>query len=108
LVAEILAVVDVNLDWSADNVIINRGSKNELIDMAVERLQVAVNDGKEFTAPKRVFVLGELVDLKFEKDSSGGLQGSKIYFDLKDSEREIQDVGELAKYLNGKKWSEIR
>lgn len=107
-IAEILAVVDVNLDWSTENVIINHGSKDELVAMAVSKLQTAVNDGKEFAEPKRVFVLGELVDMDFEKDTAGGLQGSKIYFDLKNRIEQIPDTHALAEHLNGKKWSDIR
>lgn len=53
----------------------------------------------------RVFLLGALFPTEFRKDTRGGMQGSKIYFDV--SGLGAKDAGELAETLKGKNWSEI-
>ena len=53
----------------------------------------------------RVFLLGTLFPTEFRKDSRGGMQGSKIYFDI--AALGAKDAGELAEMLKGKNWSEM-
>lgn len=56
--------------------------------------------------PNRIFLLGELYDTSFTKDSWGGMFGSKRYFDI--SKFKVQNVAELADTLEGKEWSELK
>jgi hypothetical protein len=53
--------------------------------------------------PVRVFLLGELYDTNFIKDTIGGMQWSKMYFDIK--KLNVFSALELAEKLNGKTWS---
>ena len=55
--------------------------------------------------PTRVFLLDELYDTSFIKDTPGGMLGSKRYFDI--SQFEVENAMQLAKILQGKNWSEL-
>ena len=56
--------------------------------------------------PKRVFLLGPLYSTDCFKDSTGGMQNSKQYFNV--GPLEVKDAEHLARLLSGKTWSEIR
>lgn len=99
-IAKIEAVVDIesqdeaNLLWSNDN-----GLEIKLIkEIALERLQ---KTGDSYY-PRRVFVLGNLFPTDFKKASSGGMQSSKRYFDIR--KLKVVDAEGLAEKLRGKTW----
>ncbi|MBR6445505.1 MAG: hypothetical protein IKS94_03620 [Prevotella sp.] len=50
-----------------------------------------------------VFLLSEKREISFEKDSQGGLYGSKIYFNVKSN-----NIEDLVKELNENKWSALK
>jgi hypothetical protein len=56
--------------------------------------------------PVRVFLLGSLVETDFRKDTSGGMQSSKQYFDV--AGLTVKSPEELAAALRGKAWSQLR
>lgn len=98
-VALIEAVVDVEgpdqatLKWS--NV---KRPASELLDLARERHQ----QWRAGQYPIRVFLLGDRHKTHFEKESKGGMQTSKRYFDVGDHKPE--NAADLAKKLSQKKW----
>ena len=53
----------------------------------------------------KVFLLRDLTETVFRKDTPGGLQGSKRYFP--DLPRDISNAKQLAEYLRGRTWSEV-
>ena len=56
--------------------------------------------------PLQMFLLGEIREnINFEKDSKGGMFGSKIYFKFDDKVKNINDL-EVA--IKNKKWSEFK
>lgn len=99
-IAAIEAVVDVEdgnnaiLKWS--NVAKPDG---KLIEQARNKASI-LRPGR---FPFRVFLLGDLYDTNFEKDSPGGMFNSKRYFDV--SSINPKNAAELALALNGMKWS---
>lgn len=101
-IALIEAVVDVVDQGSAELKWKNtQGSNKEFLDKAIEKVSTL---RKEY--PIRVFLLGELFHTSFIKDTSGGLQGSKVYFDIADLK--ASDEEELAELLNGMVWSQLK
>jgi hypothetical protein len=99
-IAKIEAVVDIesqdeaNLLWSNDS-----GLEIKLIkEIALERLQ---KTGDSYY-PRRVFVLSNLFPTDFIKASSGGMQSSKQYFDIR--KLKVVDAEDLAEKLRGKTW----
>lgn len=56
--------------------------------------------------PTRVFLLGQLYDTNFQKDSSGGMQQSKQYFDV--GFLKAESAEQLALELSRLPWSKIR
>jgi hypothetical protein len=56
--------------------------------------------------PWCVFLLGDLFQTEFVKDSKGGMWVSKQYFDI--SSLKIRTAEELANALRGKNWSDIK
>jgi hypothetical protein len=70
----------------------------ELIKIALKRYK---QTGNSFY-PVRVFVLDDLSPTDFRKTSSGGMFGSKKYFDIEKSK--VADVKDLATKLEGKTW----
>jgi len=103
-IAKIEAVVDIesqhepNLLWSND-----KRPELDLKEIALERLQKTGNS----YYPIRVFVLGDLFPTDFRKASSGGMQSSKRYFDirkLKVVDAEDLAAKDLAEKLRGKTW----
>lgn len=55
--------------------------------------------------PTRIFLLDELYDTSFIKDSRGGMLGSKRYFDI--SRFKVEGANQLADILTGKNWSDL-
>jgi hypothetical protein len=107
-VATILGVVDVDpveggnasILWNNDRA---GGLTNEaLIQQAQERFYHCWPD-RDWVG--RVFVLGPLFDTHFEKDSPGGMQGSKQYFWV-GGDVHAQNAEELAQVLSTYKWSD--
>lgn len=101
-VALIEAVVDVelgsdeNLKWSN----VERESK-QLCELARKKVaELRPDEG-----PTRVFLLGPLYETDFKKDSPGGMQTSKRYFDV--SGLQAKTAEQLAVALRGKQWSEF-
>lgn len=70
------------------------------------RAREIVSKARPGTYPTRVFLLGELYETDFRKDSPGGMQSSKQYFDV--SPLKFTDAQGLAAALRGKTWSELR
>jgi len=100
-IAKIEAVVDLesedehNIFWKNCDT-----SDRELKEIAVEKRKKVGN----LSYPTRVFILGDLFDTDFKKDSSGGMQGSKKYFDI--SKLNVTDAKDLANKLRGKTWED--
>jgi hypothetical protein len=78
------------------------GSKNELETRAEAKLQNLRPDAY----PTRVFLLGPLYETNCQKDSPGGMQTSKQYFDV--GSLEADSAEQFAHVLSGKTWSQIR
>jgi len=102
-VALIEAVVDVEGDGNStvkwQNV---RGSKDDVKKLAEAKIrQLRPGD-----FPTRVFLLGPLYATDCQKDSRGGMQNSKQYWDV--GHLGADGAETLARALSGKTWSEIR
>jgi hypothetical protein len=100
-VAEIEAVVDVDpadqttsLKWKNID-----GDDGELMNRAREK----VHERGNTEGPARVFLLGPLFATDFSKDSPGGMQSSKRYFNI--AKIRAASAQELARSLNGQVWS---
>jgi len=102
-VSEIRAVVDVEqhgdgfVNWSNAEC-----SQEELI---AEASKVVAGLRPE-TPSLRVFLLGERHATNFVKDTKGGMQQSKLYFDI--STLDVNSAKDLAKKIENKSWSELR
>jgi hypothetical protein len=102
-IAEIRAVVDVETESSVSI----KWKNVETDNAALSKEAVAVvMKNRPDELPVRVFLLGQLHDTEFRKDSPGGMMGSKQYFDI--SFLEAKDAKELAELLNGKTWSDMQ
>lgn len=98
-IAAIEAVVDLESEEDTKLVWRNNGkSEVELIKIATERRQKI---GESFY-PARVFILGDLFPTNFSKASSGGMQGSKQYFDI--GKLQVENAEDLATKLRDKTW----
>ena len=99
-IAVIEAVVDIedsetaSLKWK--NV---EGKNDELIKLARSKL----DERRPGRYPMRIFLLGQLFATDYRKNSPGGMQGSKRYFDVGD--RNAPDAKALATALDGQTWS---
>ena len=99
-VALIEAIVDVelgvdeNLKWSN----VDRETK-QLCELARKK----VTELRPDEGPTRIFILGPLYETNFQKDSPGGMMGSKRYFDI--SGLQAKTAEQLAEALKGKQWS---
>lgn len=107
--AEIAGVVDIEPeeDGSAEILWNNFPERyyddSSLIEEA-RRRRNAARPNIDWSA--RVFVLEDLQESNFKKDSSGGMQGSKQYFSLKDVGRvDVDSVTELNSVLDDHPWS---
>ena len=98
-IAQIEAIVDLEsedehtLVWKNDD-----RDNGDLIKIAISRR----NDTGDSWYPVRVFVLGDLYPTDFIKASSGGMLGSKQYFDL--GKLKVVNAQDLAMQLKGKTW----
>lgn len=107
VVSEILGVVDLdskdpeeaNVRWNNSDAL----SDEELIEEAIDRKYASRPNRTENA---RVFVLGELYDTAFKKDSKGGMIGSKRYFDVE--ELDVDTTSRLADALHGISWSQLK
>jgi predicted type IV restriction endonuclease len=118
VVAEIEGVVDVNKDFTSAlgcNNTLGGRSDGDLMGEAVARLR-AYRDKFDDTDSEhrewfercgvaRVFVLGEQFNTCFEKDSPGGMFGTKQYFDV--GAIKAESAGDLARKLDRRRWSEF-
>lgn len=106
VVSEILGVVkldskdpsEATVQWNNSDEL----SDESLIKEAIER-KYASRPNRTDNA--RVFVLGELHDTAFKKDSKGGMVNSKRYFNVEDFGAD--NAAQLAPALNGVGWSEL-
>ncbi len=97
-VAAIRTVIDVNSSTEHRTLWINEdGPEAPLVKLAREKLE----KWRPGAFPARVFLLGELHETDFQKDTPGGMLGSKLYFWVK-----ADTAQELATQLTGQKWSE--
>ena len=103
-IAEIESVVDLDADDATAAILkwknVTKADK-ELISRAVA-IHKQWRPG-EF--PTRVFLLGQLYPTRFSKDTSGGMLGSKQYFDI--STLKVSSAEELAEQLRDRCWSEF-
>jgi hypothetical protein len=101
-IALIEAVVDIHetgdehLKWK------NVRQKDKELKHRAREIAEKLRPGEE---PTRVFLLGELFDTDFRKDSSGGMR-TKTYFNIE--HLEVDNAEELAEKLHGKVWSEFK
>jgi len=82
--------------------------KNIDVDDAtlLERARSSLSSRRPGQYPTRVFLLGPLHDTDFVKDSPGGMQASKQYFEV--HALGVKNADELAGALRSKTWSELR
>jgi hypothetical protein len=97
-VVDVEAVGNATVKWQNEQLT----KEGELKKLAQEKIQKLQPD--DF--PKRVFLLGPLYGTNCFKDSTGGMQNSKLYFNV--GPLEVKDAEHLAQALSGKTWSEIR
>ena len=98
-IAQIKAVVDLDSEDEYTLVWKNDSQENDdLIKIAVARRK----DTGDSWYPVRVFVLSDLYPTDFIKASSGGMLGSKQYFDIR--KLKVVDEQDLATQLSGKTW----
>ena len=102
-VALIKAVVDVEDDDTAvlkwKNI---KESNEQLLDLAKAKVKkLRPND-----FPKRVFLLGTPVATEFRKDTPGGMQTSKQYFNV--APLKATSTEDLAAKLREKTWSQLK
>ncbi|MBX3097410.1 MAG: hypothetical protein KF812_11155 [Fimbriimonadaceae bacterium] len=99
-VAVIKAVVDLDSPTTQRVLWKNvPGTDNEFIASAREKL----GRWRPDRFPTRVFLLGDLAETEFWKDTKRGMQGSKQYFWVN-----AKDAEDLAEQLRGRGWSEWR
>ncbi|EMJ85439.1 hypothetical protein [Leptospira meyeri] len=102
IISEIKAVIDVN---SADSINIKWINNHEKVENLKELALAKANFYRQSELPVRVFILDKLFECNFVKDSPGGIQYSKTYFDI--SKLNFSNTDELAKELSSKKWSDF-
>jgi hypothetical protein len=79
---------------------------NNTDELEKDLLSIAVAAVKQFRpdeCPLRVMILGKTYETKFDKDTPGGMMGSKQYFEI--GFLRIESAEELAKALDDKTWS---
>lgn len=104
VVAPIEAVVDVDLEGGSELKWTNvEAPADSLVQRAIRTVQERRPSRDGAT---RVFLLGDLQETDFRKDSPGGMLGSKLYFDF--TRLEPRDAKDLAEKLRGRMWSELR
>jgi hypothetical protein len=103
-VALIEAVVDVELG-TGETVKWRNVDRDDKTLRELARSKVKQFRTKNPNDPRRVFLLAEQAETDFRKDSPGGMQSSKRYFDV--SRLNATDASDLAKKLSGQVWSEF-
>ena len=105
VIANIDAVVDFEDDEKANvkwrNV---RGRDADFIEKARAKVR-KLREHRRQEYPLRIFILGELHETDFRKDTAGGMFGSKQYFDV--AELDSADGQQLASKLRGMVWSQL-
>ncbi|MGI8469203.1 MAG: Swt1 family HEPN domain-containing protein [Pyrinomonadaceae bacterium] len=101
-VSEIEAVVDIHSESDAKLYWVN-GSQN--LEEYIARAKEKAFQLRPAHLPIRVFLLEKLYPTHFIKDSSGGMFGSKIYFNVE--EQKPINAEDLAEKLHDKKYSEF-
>jgi hypothetical protein len=103
LIGEIQAVVDVDPDVNTSRV---KWKNTQGKDVDFEaRAKSIVHDRRNTDGPTRVFLLGQLFESDFRKDTPGGMQSSKRYFNI--ALLKPQNAANLAQLLKGRFWSEF-
>lgn len=102
-VALIEAVVDLDGAEEATLLWMNASGKKTQF---IRRAREALADRRPGQYPTRVFLLGPLHATAFRKDTSGGMMGSKQYFDI--GGLEVDGPSALAAALDGRTWSDLR
>lgn len=97
------AVVDVESKDSAKIKWKNVATKDADIEK-IALTKIKLRHSSDY--PKRIFLLGELFDTKFIKDSKGGMLPSKRYFDV--GSLKVSSSKELAERLSGKLWAMLK
>jgi hypothetical protein len=100
-VVDVEAVGNATVKWQN----LQPTNKEELKKLA-EAAEAKIQKLHPEDFPKRVFLLGPLYGTDCFKDSTGGMQNSKQYFNV--GPLEVKDAEHLAQALSGKTWSEIR
>ncbi|HBR57661.1 MAG TPA: hypothetical protein DEA22_09355 [Blastocatellia bacterium] len=101
-VARIEAVVDVHSKDKADIYWTTGNENNEAYINRAKEKALLLRPGD---LPIRVFLLKDLHQTDFIKDSPGGMFGSKLYLNVEDLR--VSNSEDLAKKLFGRKWSEF-
>jgi hypothetical protein len=101
-VSLIRAAVDVETDAQAKLLWRNVNEKSADLLAEAKAKVMQLRPGKY---PTRIFLLGQLYDTNFIKDTRGGMLGSKQYFDV--SSFRAEDAEDLAKKLRDRTWSEL-
>jgi hypothetical protein len=105
-IAEIEAVVDIEDDEKARmKWRIAAGQDADFVRKARAKLQ-RISQTRPIQYPMRVFLLGQIQETDFQKDTPGGMYGSKRYFDV--AMLNAVDAQELASRLRGKSWSQLQ
>ena len=102
-VAEIEAVVDV--DEQNDTAAVKWANVDLPGADLLQRARERVRELRPAEGPTRVFLLGQLHETDFRKDSFGGMQSSKRYFNV--APLGASDAADLAQKLIGRRWSEF-
>jgi hypothetical protein len=98
----IKAVVDVESETEAKLLWKNIDeSTSELLKEAKSK----VDSMRPGEYPTRIFLLGQLYDTNFVKDTPGGMIGSKQYFDI--SKFKAENAKDLSYHLKNLTWSEL-
>lgn len=104
---EIIAVVSIGSQMQDNKIKWNNHSSNssqQIIDRAIAKVQELRPEQIQHTA-LQVFLLGDGAKTFFEKDTPGGMLGSKQYFWNVGNGKD--NVEELAAFLDNKKWSKF-
>ena len=102
-VAQIDAVIDIDPDGEETVNWVNDDGDSE---SRLARARAVVKELRPNSGPTRVFLLGQLYETNFTKDTSGGMQTSKQYFDI--SSQNADDAQHLADLLRNKTWSDLK
>ena len=98
----IRAVVDVETSSQAKLLWKNVNEKTSNLLTEAQNKLASLRPGEY---PTRIFLLDTLHDTEFIKDTSGGMLGSKQYFNI--SRFDAEDAASLANFLKGRNWSEL-